>query len=81
MFRAFQRWFRIENRSIIKEIKPILDSRDNIGSPKLRGASLLLFTGRRSNGSAVRAQTNGRTDRQTERRTLPSALSPSLRGR
>ncbi len=33
--------------------------------------------GRRSNGSAVRAQTNKRTDR----RTLPSALSPSLRGR
>ncbi len=29
--------------------------------------------GRRSNGSAVRVHTNGRT--------LPSALSPSLRGR
>ena len=33
--------------------------------------------GRRSNGSSMRAQTNG----QTDRRTLPSALSPSLRGR
>ena len=37
--------------------------------------------GRRSNGSAVRAQTNGQTDRRTDRQTLQSALSPSLRGR
>ncbi len=36
-FWAFQRWFRIENRSNIKEIKPILVPQQNIGSPKLRG--------------------------------------------
>ena len=36
-FWAVQRWFRIENRSIIKEIKPILVPQDNIGSPKLWG--------------------------------------------
>ncbi len=36
-FWAFQRWFRIENRSIIKENSPILVPHYNIGSPKLWG--------------------------------------------
>ncbi len=40
-FWAFQWWFWIANRSIIKEIKPILVSHDSIGSLKLRGAPLL----------------------------------------
>ena len=41
MFWALQRWFRIENRSIIKEIKPILVPQDKIWSPQLWGALLL----------------------------------------
>ena len=52
-------------------------------NPTLAKVKVDLYTeyqGRRSNGPAVRAHTdkqiNGRTDRQTDRRTLPSTLSP-----
>ncbi len=34
-FSAFQRWFRIENRTIIKETVSILAIYDSIGPPKL----------------------------------------------
>ena len=34
-FSAFQRWFRIENRTISKETMSILAIYDIIGSPKL----------------------------------------------
>ena len=37
--------------------------------------------GRKSNGSRVRALTDGRTDGPTDRQTLPNVLSPLLRGR
>ncbi len=46
MFRAFQRWFRIENRSIIKENGPISPSLQYwvpqpMGAPLLRGAPVI----------------------------------------
>ncbi len=40
-FSAFQRWFRIENRTIIKEIMSILAIYDNFGFLHSRGAPLL----------------------------------------
>ena len=38
---AFQRWFQIENRTIIKETMPILAIYDSIGFLKTKGAPLL----------------------------------------
>ncbi len=40
-FSAIQRWFRIENRTIIKETMPILAIYDSIGFLQTRGAPLL----------------------------------------
>ncbi len=40
-FSAFQRWFRIENRTIIKETMSILAIYDSIGILQTRGAPLL----------------------------------------
>ncbi len=41
MFPAFQRWFRIENRTIIKETMSILAIYDSIGSPQIIGGALI----------------------------------------
>ncbi len=40
-FSAFQRWFRIENRTIIKETMSILAIYDSIGFLQTKGAPLL----------------------------------------
>ncbi len=40
----------------------------NYAKKKTAGYIILEFEGRRSNGSAVRVQTNGQADRQTDRR-------------
>ena len=41
-FWAFQWWFRNENRSIIKEIKPILVTVESIVGPETIGATLFV---------------------------------------
>ena len=40
-FQAFQRWFQIENRSIIKEIGPILVTLDSSGGPQTIGGAFI----------------------------------------
>ncbi len=40
-FSAFQWWFRIENRTIIKEIMSILAIYDSLGSPQTIGGALI----------------------------------------